>query len=53
MNNKSIVMQKSDTDSSTVPLDKSKYLQAMSKILNNNTKFKLLQLDNEKNSTIF
>ena len=48
MNNNSIAIQKSEIGRSVVCLDKSRYLQAMSTILNSNTNFELLQLDNEK-----
>lgn len=48
MNNNSIAIQKSEIGRSVACLDKSRYLQAMSTILNSNTNFELLQLDNEK-----
>ena len=41
MNNKNIVIQKSDKGNSVILLDN--YLEEMSKILNNNAKFKMLQ----------
>ena len=44
-NNKNIIIRKSDKGNSLVLLDKNKYLEAMSKILNNNAKFEMLQFD--------
>ena len=41
-------IQKSDKGNSVVLLDKDKYLQGMSKILNNNAKFEMLQFDHDK-----
>ena len=44
-NNKNIIIQKSDEGNSVVLLDKDKYLEGMSKILNNSTMFEILQFD--------
>ena len=41
-------IQKSDKGNSVVLLDKDKYLQGMSKILNKNAKFEMLQFDHDK-----
>ena len=41
-------IQKSDKGNSVVLLDKDKYLEEMSKILNNNAKFEMLQFDHDK-----
>ena len=46
-NNKNII-QRSDKGNSVVLLDKDKYLDGMSKILNNNAKFEVLQFDHDK-----
>ena len=46
-NNKNII-QKSDKSNSIVLLDKDKYLEGMSIILNKNTKFEMLQFDHDK-----
>ena len=45
-NNKNIINQKSAE--SVFLLDKDKYLEGMSKILNNNDKFEMLQFDLDK-----
>ena len=47
-NNKNIIIQKSDKGNSVVLLDKDKYLERMSKILNNSAKFEMLQFDHGK-----
>ena len=47
-NNKNIPIQKSDKGNSVVLLDKDKYLEGLSKLLNNITKFELLQFDHDK-----
>ena len=47
-NNKNIFIQKSDKGNSVVLLDKDKYLEGMSKILNSNAKFEMLQFDHDK-----
>ena len=47
-NNKNIIIQKSDKGNRVVLLDKDKYLEGMSKILNNNANFEMLQLDHGK-----
>ena len=47
-NNKNIIIQKSDKGNSVVLLDKDKYLEGMSKILNNSAKFEMLQFDHDK-----
>ena len=48
INNKNIIIQKSDKDNSVVLLDKYKYLEGMSKTLNNSAKFEILQFDDDK-----
>ena len=47
-NNRNIIIQKSDKGNSVVLLDKDKYLEGFSKLLNNITKFELLQSDHDK-----
>ena len=47
-NNKNIIIQKSDKGNSVVLLDKDKYLQEMSKTLNNNVMFEIFQFDHDK-----
>ena len=47
-NDKNIIIQKSDKGNSVVLRDKNKYLEGMSKILNNNAKFEMLQFDHDK-----
>ena len=47
-NNKNISNQKSDKCNSDVLLETVKYLEGMSKILNNNAKFEMLELDHDK-----
>ena len=47
-NNKNITIQKSDKVNSVVLLDKDEYLEGVSKILNNNAKFEMLQFDHDK-----
>ena len=46
-NNRNII-QKSDKGNSVILLDKDKYLEGLSKFLNNITKFELLQSDHDK-----
>ena len=47
-NNKNIIIQKSDKGNSVGLLDKDKYPEGMSKILNSNAKFEMLQFDHDK-----
>ena len=47
-NDKNIIIQKSDKDNSVLLLGKDKYLEGMSKILYNKTKFETLQFDQDK-----
>ena len=47
-NNRNFIIQTSDKGNSVVLVDKDKYLDGMSKILNNNAKFKMLQFDHGK-----
>ena len=47
-NNKNIGIQKSDKGSSVVLLDKHKYHEGLPKLLNQITKFELLQFDHDK-----
>ena len=47
-NNKNIIIQKSDKGNSVFLLEKDKYLEIMSKILNNNVKFEIPQSDHDK-----
>ena len=47
LSNNNIVIQKSDKGNSVVLLGKDKY-EGLSKLLNNITKFKLLQFDHDK-----
>ena len=42
-----MVIHKSDIDISNVLFNKDKYLEGMSKILNNNAKFEVLQFDHD------
>ena len=44
-NNRNFIIQTSDKGNSVVLVDKYKYLEGMSKILNNNAKFQMLQFD--------
>ena len=48
LSNKNIITQKTHKGNSVVLLDKDKYLEGMSKVLNNNAKFELLQFDHDK-----
>ena len=48
LSNNNNIIQKSDKGNSVVLLDKDKYLEGMSKILNNNAKFEMLQFDHDK-----
>ena len=44
-NNKNIIIQKSEKGNSVALFDKDKYPEGMSKILNNNANFEMLQFD--------
>ena len=46
--NKNIIIQKSAECYNIVLIDKYKYLEGITKILNNNAKFKKLQFDHDK-----
>ena len=48
INNNNITIQKSDKGNIFVLLDRDKYLEGMSKILNKNAKFEMLQFDRDK-----
>ena len=47
-NKKNIIIKKFDKGNSVVLLDKDKYPEGMSKILNNNAKFEMLQFDHDE-----
>ena len=46
-------LRASDKSNSVVLLDKDKYLEGMSKILNNNARFEMLQFDHDKELNYF
>ena len=46
--NQNIIIQNSEKSNSVVLLDNDKYLEGMSKILNNSAKFEMLQFDHDK-----